>query len=342
LNLRLDSTRVKLFSMNKHSLCTLFVLLTACALAQFDPAAGEPGSMAISKDSSIFVAWADSVIVLNRGPQNINDPNSPDASFGEENWVLGPASGTSSVVLSLGDGGSITLGFPVSIRDGEGPDFAVFENSFSDDFLELAHVEVSSDGMNFFRFPSISNTPIIAQVSGFGSLDPTNINNLAGKYRQGYGSPFDLEDLENIPGLNTDNVCCVRITDVVGTIDPQYGSYDSEGQLINDPYPTPFESSGFDLDAVGIIHSNEAFLQTQKSRESEIRLFPNPTDRAFFIEGLPESGELRIYGASGNLVYVSQVLSGATQQFELELDRGIYVVDIITPNHKTVLRLLKD
>ena len=40
------------------------------------------------------------------------------------------------------------------------------------------------------------------------------------------------------------NVTEVRITDVVGSIDPWYGTRDSLGNLINDPFKTPF-ASGF-------------------------------------------------------------------------------------------------
>jgi len=59
-----------------------------------------------------------------------------------------------------------------------GFDFAVFENSFNDSFLELAFVEVSSDGINFVRFPATSNTQTDVQITGFGTIDPTYINNL--------------------------------------------------------------------------------------------------------------------------------------------------------------------
>jgi hypothetical protein len=48
----------------------------------------------------------------------------------------------------------------------------------------------------------------------------------------------------------------VRITDVVGSIDPRYWTRDSLGNLINDPFTTPFASGGFDLNGVGVI--NEA------------------------------------------------------------------------------------
>jgi hypothetical protein len=154
-------------------------------------------------------------------------------------------------VVSLGDGGSITLAFNGMIVDRPGPDFAVFENGFWSSgriFAELAFVEVSIDGVNFVRFPSVSLTQVQTQVPAFGTLDPTEIYNLAGKHVAFEGTPFDLREV----GLRSARY--VRIIDVVGLIDPAYRRLDSLGVPINDPWATPFASCGFDLDAVGVIH----------------------------------------------------------------------------------------
>ncbi len=219
----------------------------------YPPAAGQSGSTAIYKDDPCFVAWATGCEVV-RGPMDISNPSAGDASCGLPEDAIGKAEGTSYDVVSLGDGGYATLTFDAPIWDGPGWDFAVFENGFSDTFLELAFVEVSSDGVNFFRFDSVSLTQTDTQVGGFGALDPTNIHNLAGKYRQGYGTPFDLSELANTPGLDINHITHVRVIDVVGSIDDAYCRYDSQGHKINDPWPTPFSSSGFDLDAVGVIN----------------------------------------------------------------------------------------
>ena len=67
-----------------------------------------------------------------------------------------------------------------------------------------------------------------------------------------YGTPFDLDDIEDNNLLDKQNVTYIRIVDVIGNINPEYASYDSEGNIINDPWPTPFESSGFDLSLIHI------------------------------------------------------------------------------------------
>lgn len=210
------------------------------AAGPYAPAAGKPGSTAVSKEDPAITNWATGYLNYVQGADLTDTWKTPEKA-------LGKAVGDSFDIVSLGNGGGITLTFNGSIKNGAGADFAVFENSFSDTFLELGFVEVSSDGSLYFRFPTVSLTP--DPVSAFGSLDPTNLNGLAGKYRQGYGTPFDLSALVGTAGLNINDVRYVRIVDVLGN-----GSeLDGLGHKIYDPYKTT-QSAGFDLDAIGVIH----------------------------------------------------------------------------------------
>ena len=100
-----------------------------------------------------------------------------------------------------------------AVRNGKGYDFAVFENAFASlhttpggsitglMIAELAYVEVSSDGVSFIRFPSVSLTPEV--VGPYGTIEISDVYNLAGKHPNSYsictGTPFDLADLENHP-----------------------------------------------------------------------------------------------------------------------------------------------
>ena len=220
----------------------------------FCGAVGTEGCNAIKADSSAIVAWATGINVV-RGPQSIANPEGPVASTGVDSNALGMATLNNSLqVVSLGDGGSATLTFTHPIRNGEGPDFAVYENSFGDSFLELAFVEVSSDGERFVRFPATSLTQTETQTNSTGATDPTFINNLAGKFRIGYGTPFDLAELADSTGINIDSIVYVRVVDVVGSINPQYGTYDAFGHIINDPWPTDNMSGGFDLSGVAVLN----------------------------------------------------------------------------------------
>jgi len=215
---------------------------TAAFAGPYAPAAGQTGSTAIYKDDPSFVEWA-------TGWENYLPGDYVNDTWKTPEKALGPAVGTSYDIVCLGRGGQITMTFDAPIADGEGWDLAVFENSFNDTFLELGYVEVSSDGEHFFRFDNDSLTS--SPVGGFGSVDPTNITGLASKYRQGYGTPFDLAELAGVsPMLDINNVGYVKILDIVG--DGSY--YDTSGDVIYDPYPTT-GSAGFDLDAIGVIHT---------------------------------------------------------------------------------------
>lgn len=239
----------------RHFLLAAALVGTATA-GPFPPAAGQPGSDAVAGNDSRLTLWAAAVDIV-RGPRLIDSANPNPAGFGEASDAIRPADASPDdpyTVVSLGDGGSATVTFASPISDVSGPDFAVFENGFSAGFLELAHVEVSSDGVNFFRFPSTSLTPASANIGEGGSVNPTNIRNLAGKYLAGYGTPFDLAELRAIsPGLDIQRITHIRVIDVVGTNNPLYASTDSAGGIVIDPYPTNYFTGGFDLDAVGAV-----------------------------------------------------------------------------------------
>lgn len=222
-----------------------FAAMLVAAFAQagpYAPAAGQSGSTAIHMDDPLFVGWA-------TGWQDYAVGDECDPEWQTPQKALGKAVGDSFDVVCLGRGGEITMTFGGPIYDGPGWDFAVFENSAWDTFLELAYVEVSSNGTDFFRFESDSLTP--GPSDPWKMIDPTDITGLAGKYRQGYGTPFDLGDLAGVsPLLDVDEVGSVRFVDVVGD-----GTFlDTSGDAIYDPCPTT-GSAGFDLDAVGVIHA---------------------------------------------------------------------------------------
>lgn len=239
-------------------------LLAASAVwaGPYAPAVGQVGSTAVPVNSPLIRGWATGVVSLDRGFMDSTDPDLGRATFGSGNNALGPADASPDnplSVVSLGDAGSIVLTFAQPITDGPGADFAVFENSFNDTFLELGFVEVSSNGTNFFRFPSQSLTQTLTQIdqaiTGSDAIDPTNIDGLAGKYRAGFGTPFNLSIMTGVsPLLDVMRVTHVRIVDVVGSIDPAFGSRDSSLRLINDPWTTPFAASGFDLDAIAVMN----------------------------------------------------------------------------------------
>ena len=309
--------------------------------AQFAPASCFPGTTAMHADSSAFVAWATGCTV-ERGPMRINKPNLGLASYGEEALVAGVPGGTYDVV-SLGDGGSATVTFASPIFNGEGPDFAVFENGLHPDtdstmtlyFLEIAFVEVSSDGENFFRFPAVTYVQTETQLGGFAYMNPEQIHNFAGKYEAFYGTPFDLDEVEDNPLLDKNKVTHVRIIDVIGNINPEYATYDSEGHPVNDPWPTGFESCGFDLDAIGVIH-DLAHNEVPENENETVAVYPNPVKDRLTVKA-ENLQSVEVYDLMGQ-----QVLTTTTSTVDMSgFNQGIYFVRITADSKTVTQRVVK-
>lgn len=313
--------------MNKFFFLAVTLIPQLLSAQSFAPAAGQPGSTAIHMDSSVFVGWATNCEVV-RGYQNIENPSLGYASHGHDTIAIGPATGNTGAVVSLGDGGTATLTFAHPITNGNGPDFAVFENGLNDTFLEIGFVEVSSDGSTFVRFPAISEIQTDTQIGGFGSVDCRYIHNFAGKYRVGFGTPFDLEDLIDSVGIDINAITHVRIVDVIGSIDPLYATYDSQGTIVNNLHSTPFATGGFDLDAVGVI--NFATLSVEELN-STIAVYPNPATNVLNVS-VTEKTNYMIVTVMGNIVSEG-ILHQENNVINIEqLTPGIYILKTTNGN----------
>lgn len=223
--------------------------------------AGAPGPASAGHPIEDFGAWASSVESLQRGFLDVAQPDLGSTAWGEEGDVLGPAEGDTTTVLSLGDGGTITLGFTEPIPNGPGDDFAVFENGFFETetgllFAELAYVEVSSNGVDFALFAN--QTFNTMPLGTFGLIEAPDYVGFAGVDPAGEGTGFDLAELADDPLvgdglLDLDAVRYVRVVDVIG----DGSTVDDFANPIYDPYPTLFATGGFDLDGVGALHVPE-------------------------------------------------------------------------------------
>jgi len=320
----------------KAILSLLFLTVRIVTNAQtYPPNFGQPGSTAIPPTDSRFVAWATGATV-ERGFVNISNPSivangSNRASVGTPENATGPANGS---IISLGDYGTAILTFAIPIINGEGFDLAVFENG-GPGFLELAFVEASSDGVNFFRFPAHSLTQTATQMGSFGTPLAVNLNNLAGKYGSN-GTPFDLSDIPDNPLLDKENITHIKVIDVVGNIDPQYGTYDSFGNIVNESWPTPFNSCGFDLDAVGVI--NQKSLGNATFEKTTVFLYPNPAHDRIYIQS-KNVANITIYDFSGRIVTARKGIDSNGMDVS-NLSKGIYVAEITSEEITTSLRLV--
>jgi hypothetical protein len=177
--------------------------------------------------------FADAVVSFTPGPS---------AGFGAKNMpcvVLGPpigtgASGGSTDVVSLGNGGSIVVEFQdVRLSDGPGVDLLVFENAFPG-WTEPAFVAVSDDGTTWSEWPcepenAADGYPHCAGVAPTFS-NPTNGIDPSDAAAAG-GDGFDLGEL----GVTSAKFVRIR--------DGGSGKYSGT-------------SGGFDLDAVAGVHAD--------------------------------------------------------------------------------------
>lgn len=163
--------------------------------------------------------------------------------------VLGPPLGGGSLkgsldVVSLGIGGEIVLSFePNAIVDGPGPDFIVFENAFfaggnaSQPSADPGEVSVSEDGVTWKEYACTpGGTPPYGACAGWHPVYSAPGNGI---------SPIDPDtaggEAYDLSTVGLTRARFVRIRDKAsGTCDG--------------PPPKP-NSSGFDLDAIAIVHA---------------------------------------------------------------------------------------
>ncbi|MFW6336027.1 MAG: PEP-CTERM sorting domain-containing protein [Phycisphaeraceae bacterium] len=236
-----------------------------------------PIDPAIASDSGVFVEWADAI-------DETRTDFAPEGSTSiDESGGFNSLGELTQDLIDAGEQpGFLTVTFPTGIRNGEDADFAVFENAQglfggeNDLFVELAYVEVSTDGESFARFPSIylNEEDSFSGTRAFAEYDVTNIFNLAGKHRSGFGTPFDLDDLLDDPlvtsgEIDLDNIQFVKLVDIPGSGD----FVDSEGNPIYDAWPT-VGTGGFD------------FRLSEGQSVGVLNAVPEPASLVLFAAGL--------------------------------------------------------
>lgn len=208
---------------------------------------GSP-SPALDRTDPSFVGWI-------TGHSEYTPGGNVNLSFQVPANAYGPIDST---LVVLGDRGSYTATFGAPITNGDGYDFAAFENGFSsgaNDFLEVAYVEVSSNGTDFVRFDSASRRT--TTVTAFGTQSPAELGGLAGKDLANKGTPFDLSVLTNKAevrsgAVDLDRITHVRLKDIQG----DGNDLDSFGRPIYDPNPVT-GSAGYDLTGIGVINARD-------------------------------------------------------------------------------------
>ena len=246
----------------------------------------------------IFKGWATGVDLYDPSDKlglyemdSIGRPPHYAQDFGDPMKATGEVTGDNMDIVSLGDmnadeltarfddptanpAGTLVLTFDTAITNGNGADFAAFENGFVSNydagggvskgmmFAELGFVEVSTNGVDYARFPSTylnyEGGEGLPANFGYLSQDVSNVHNLVGKhanaYGESWGTPFDLSDLEDHELVLSGNVDLNEINYVKIVDIPGNGSFtDSEGRGIYDAWVT-WGSGGLDVEALGVIN----------------------------------------------------------------------------------------
>ncbi len=228
----------------------VFVGLLGCGGGVTAPADAE--SDAPSQTETSIDASASDVAVDASGPfvtGVVSFSQGPCGGFGagslpgvvEGPPIGGGSSKGSTDVVSLGVGGSIVVSFaPNAIVDGPGVDFVVFENAFyiggnpNNVYAEPGEVSVSDDGATWATYPcnATAGNPPYGQCAGSNPVLSTPSNGISPlDYPACGGDGFDLAD------LGVTHARYVRIVD-------HSGETCSGG-----------DTTGFDLDAIALIHS---------------------------------------------------------------------------------------
>jgi len=305
---------------------SLIIRLAACALL-WTALAVQGGPYAHERDGvdgtgTVGRAWISAVVAFEPSPVPGSGGSARDdlAQTASVAAVVGPPAdftlnGVTRHYLSLGAGGRITVTFDLPLRDGPGPDFAVFENGFHDQqpvegtsregltnqylFAELAVVEVGSTTQAWARFPVATvNTERLFQATyteedRFASQDVTGLDGFAGKHLISFGTPFDLARLTNHPAVqggavDLSDIRFVRLTDVPGD-----GSVlDDQGRPVHDPYfdayavglqPAPAHAlDGFDLRGIVALHQRELAMEAGRAVS-----FPGVSGLVYQLEYAP-------------------------------------------------------
>ncbi len=344
---------------------------TDAGVAGFVGTAGEGVAASDSNDNyvnPVFQGWA-SGYTLYDPSDNVGTygQNGIGSQFADPTLALGPVTGNNMDTVSMGDMdsteiadhvadpsthplGTLILTFDDPISNGAGADFAAFENGFVSNyntgagsvagmmFAELGYVEVSTNGVDYVRFPSsyLNDTP--TGSTAYLTQDVSNIYNLVGKhanaYGESWGTPFDLSDLEShadvIAGkVDLNNINYVKIVDIPGD-----GTFeDANGNGIYDAWVT-WGSGGLDFEALGVMNyagetllagwDSEADGDTRAFVESNVTLIEGETVGALQFAGSYQiDGESITLGAGNRGVIISDPEYMATISSDLQGSDGL-------------------
>jgi hypothetical protein len=132
------------------------------------------------------------------------------------------------------------------------------------------------------------------------------------------------------------NIDTLYTTDAEGIItDTIYPTLDSQGHIVNDPWPTAFKSSGFDLDAVGVIY-DLAHFAVSENESNVVAVYPNPVKGQLFVKA-ENLQSVEVFNLVGQKVLASEDASIDM----VNLSQGIYFVRVTADGKVVTKRIVK-
>ena len=130
------------------------------------------------------------------------------------------------------------------------------------------------------------------------------------------------EVLRNFPDTRSDDRKLIR---VVYYKYYNVHSYDAFGHIVNDPWPTPFNSCGFDLTGVGVIHQKTVGIEDHDV--THITVYPNPCNDRIYVN-LDEVQRVELYNMNGRLL---EIIQPDDTHFMLDMQQypaGLYLLRV--------------
>ena len=125
-----------------------------------------------------------------------------------------------------------------------------------------------------------------------------------------------------------------------------YCNYDNSNNKINDPWPTPFPSSGFDLDAIGVINQQPLEVKLVKNIYNIICTNPfNKSIELLYESSINELTKIKLFNSNGAIVkelnHFSTIGLNSINISSNNLSKGFYIINIENNNSNTKLKLIK-
>lgn len=255
--------------------------------------------------------YASEMVAYVQGVRDNGNALNPDRTDSDK--ALGEPERTDEMVfVTLGYGGSITLGFDGPVLNLEGDDLEIVETSFGNQgcgvYPEYADVYVSLDGEEFFFARTVCKSDPFVEIDDAGDFAFINYVKIVNNDEQ--STTFDAYDLDGVVAIHN---CDDDENETATTAD--------EDAILAHSYDLPVDLDLFPNPSAGV--TNVVFRSSENGRATlEIVDLGGRVVESIFNQEVNEGQEYRLN------------FDGS------RLPNGIYIAKLITGNQLTVKKLM--